>query len=133
MSIRNRNLHKAVRVRRTAPVHVDISTDSNNLTVLLLDNERHIKITKVLLHYTIITDTGSHRVFNVGTLADDDAFFTGTTLDSTAAGTVVDCTPLLSTSLPAGTALVFTTATGAGTNTGEFDVVVEYEVLDRLR
>ena len=130
--LKNVNLGVDARERRSAPVRIDISSTTLQTQLVLLDQDRDLKIKAVYAVYTVASDSGAVQNVEVGTAADPDAYVAFTPVASQSAGTVAEATLLSTANVSAGTPIFVRRAnTTAGANTGELDVVVVYEVVDR--
>jgi len=128
--IKARNIQKKYR-HQYKHVHVDISTDSDNFVAFILSRETQAQINSVKVLYSVATDATeiAYRDVQVGTIADPNAHVQYTIAVSQAAGTIVACTLLTTGLIAANTPVTVSTATGADTNPGEIDIIIEYDLV----
>jgi hypothetical protein len=135
--IQNRNLAPDARQRRSVfSSAIDMSSDTVQRSLVLLDLTRDIKIIRADMIFTTAGDTGTVQPVIVGTVADSDKYFDFShtaTVAATANGKTERMTQLSTDLLPKGTPLfVEREASGAATNTSVLQVMITYELVDRL-
>lgn len=128
--IRNRNLAQDAKKRKLV-VPFDISALTTGGSVV--DTKNDIRVKEIDFVYRIATDSGTvGESIQVGIAGALTTYFTGAPTASQAQGTVQNKTVASTALVPKGTALLVTKSAYAGqTNTGEVDVVVTYEYVDR--
>lgn len=99
----------------------------------VVDSRNDIKVTAIHFVYRIATDGGTvGESIQVGVAGALTQYLTAAPTASQAQGTVQSKTVASTALVPAGTALLVTRSAYAGqTNTGEIDVVVTYEYVDK--
>lgn len=134
--IRHRNLHPDTRKRYGVSRVIDMSVDAATMSVVAFDPDQDIKVRRATIVFTLDGSTGTVQNIQLGVqgaLTRYAAFAHNIVAATNQAGDVETVTMTnLTTLVPRGTALVVTRAAGAATNTSDLQVVVEYELVDRL-
>lgn len=128
--IRNRNLAQDAKKHKLV-VPFDISEAVTGGSVV--DQLNDIKVTAIDFVYRIATDAGTvGESIQVGIAGALTQYLTAAPTASQAQGVVQSKTVASTALVPKGTALLVTKSAYSGqTNTGEVDVVVTYEYVDR--